>query len=141
MQTLSSQSVKRSNQPGPITWKAVPDFIQKALITEGCTLLKYQRERPKLVHIRFQYVPFAYQGDLYYLQRWSAHEWGVSPSQIIFPTEGPCSLELLSNGNLLSLVVKGAVAKFYGHFPDNSPLQSSPYTRRYTNGQILPLAG
>lgn len=141
MRSLNSQLPQRSNQTGPIAWNAVPDFIQKALTTEGCTLLKYQRERPKLVHIRFQYVPFAYQGDLYYLQRWSAHEWGVSPSQIIFPTEGPCSSEALNNGNLLSLVVKRAVAKFYGHFPDNSPLQPSPSTRRYTNGQMLPLAG
>ncbi|ESA32369.1 hypothetical protein N836_27650 [Leptolyngbya sp. Heron Island J] len=140
MQTLSSQPVQRSNQPGPITWKAVPDFIQRALTTEGCTLLKYQRKRPKLAHIRFQYVPLEYQGDLYYLQRWSHHEWGVSPSQIIFPTEGPCSLENLSNGNLLSLVVKRAVASFYGQFQDNSPLQPSPSNRRHA-GKSLPLAG
>ena len=140
MQMLSSQPVQRSNQPGPITWKAVPDFIQKALTSQGCTLLKYHRERPKLAHIRFQYVPLAYQGNLYYLQRWSRHEWGVSPSQIIFPAEGPCSLGDLSHGNLLSLIVKRAVASFYGQFPDDSPLQPSPSNRRQT-GKILPLAG
>ena len=140
MQMLNSQPAKRSDQPGLSSWKTVPDFIQKTLTAQGCTLLKYHRERPKLAHIRFQYMPFAYQGDLYYLQRWSHHEWGVSPSQIIFPSEGPCPLELLNNGNMLSSLVKTAVAKFYGDFPDNSPLHPFPSIRRYMNGEILPLA-
>lgn len=139
---LNSQPTRWSNQPGPITWNAVPDFIQKALITEGCTLLKHRRERPILApHIRFQYVPLAFQGELYYLQRWSHHEWGISPSKLIFPVEGACSMVVLSNGSLLSLLVKKAVASFYGDFPDNSPIQPTSSTRRYGNGGRLPLAG
>ncbi len=141
MQSLHSQPVKQSNQPGLSSWKTVPDFIQQTLTVQGCTLLKYHRDRPKLAHIRFQYMPFAYQGELYYLQRWSHHEWGVSPSQIIFPAEGACSLAVLSNGNMLSSLVKQAVAQFYGDFPDNSPFHPSPSPRRYRNSKTLPLAG
>ncbi len=138
---LDNQPVKWSAQPGPSTWKTVPDFIQKVLTAQGCTLLKYHLERPDLAHIRFQYLPFAYQSDLYYLQRWSRHEWGVSPSPIIFPSEGTCSMAALNNGNMLSSLVKHTVAKVYGDFPDNSPVHPSPSTERYMNGKPLPLAG
>ncbi|MBT9317663.1 hypothetical protein [Leptothoe spongobia] len=141
MQALNSQLAEWSSQPGPVSWEMVPDFIQKALTAEGCTLLKHRREHPLFAHIRFQYIPLAYQGDLYYLQRWSYHEWGVSPSQTIFSDEGSSSLNVLSNGSLLSLLVKKAVASFYGDLPDNSPLQSSSSAKRYTNGTMLPLAG
>lgn len=141
MHALNSQLAQWSNQPGSISWKMVPDFIQTVLATEGCTLLKHRCERPLLAHIRFQYAPLFYQGGLYYLQRWSCREWGVSPSQIIFPAEGPCPLECLDKGSQLSLLVKKAVANFYGDFPDNSPLQPSPSTKRYPNGKMLPLAG
>ena len=141
MQTVDSQLSKWSSQPGPISWKTVPDFIQKTLTAEGCALLRHRYEHPLLAHIRFQYVPLAYQGDLYYLQRWSRHEWGVSPSQMIFPDEHTCPLEILNNGSLLSLLVKKAIACFYGDFPDNSPLQPSPSNRRHPSSVILPLAG
>lgn len=134
------QACKSAYQTGLMPWTTVPDFIQTVLRTRGCTLLRHQCRRPHLKHIRFQYVPFAYQGDLYYLQKWSRDEWGVSPSQIIFPTEGACPFRLLNNGSLLSTVVKKAVAKFYGHFPDDFPLQPSS-SKRYTNAQVLPLAG
>ena len=139
MNTLSNKSVRCSNQPGQMTWKAVPEFMQRVLITQGCTLLRHQQQRPQSKHIRFQYVPFSYQGDLYYLQRWSRDEWGVSPSQIIFPEGGSCSLAVLDNGSMLSLLVKNAIAKFYGHFPDNSPFQPPLSTRR--QDKVLPLAG
>lgn len=135
-----SQTPKPVHQPGLMPWTTVPDFIQTVLRTRGCTLLRHQYRRPQLKHIRFQYVPFSYQGDLYYLQRWSRDEWGVSPSQVIFPDEGACPLKLLSNGSLLTTVVKKAVAKFYGHFPDDFSLQPSS-SRQHTNGQMLPLAG
>ncbi|MEM7794761.1 MAG: hypothetical protein AAF579_09945 [Cyanobacteria bacterium P01_C01_bin.118] len=138
-QPIRSQPIRWSNQPGPIAWDTVPGFIQKVLITEGCTLLKHCRERPLLPHIRFQYVPLAYQGELYYLQRWSHHEWGVSPSQLIFPAEGACSMGVLSNGSLLSQLVKKAVVRFYGDFPGNSPFQAS--IKRYSSGNMLSLAG
>ena len=141
METLSNNLVRCSNQPGQITWQAVPDFIQRVLTTQGCTLLRHRRERPQLSHIRFQYVPFAYQGNLYYLQRWSRDEWGVSPSQIIFPSEGPCPFALLDNGSLLSLLIKQAIANAHGHSPDNSPFQPPLSTRRPDNNNILPLAG
>ncbi|MEO0394627.1 MAG: hypothetical protein AAF243_01420 [Cyanobacteria bacterium P01_A01_bin.137] len=139
--TPTNKPTKWSNQPGSISWQTVPDFIQKTLSAQGCTLLKYHRERPQLAHIRFQYVSFAYQGDLYYLQRWSDHEWGVSPSQIIFPADGVCPLKTLSNGSLLSSLVKKSVARFFGHFPDNSPFQPSSSTSRHTQSKMLPLAG
>lgn len=139
MHALNSQPATGAKQPGPITWNTVPDFIQRALTTEGCTLLNHRRERPLAPHIRFQYAPLAYQGELYYLQRWSHHEWGVSPSQIIFPTEGPCSMTILNHSSLLSLLVKKAVANFYDDFPDNSPLR--PSHRRYGRGNRLLLAG
>ena len=134
-----SQPTRWSSQPGPMTWNTVPDFIQRTLTTEGCTLINQRHRHPLVSHIRFQYVPLAYQGELYYLQRWSHHEWGVSPSQIIFPTESPCSMAILSHGSLLSLAVKKAVANFYDDFPDHSPRQSS--TKRYGQGKKLPLAG
>lgn len=141
MDTLNNKPVRCSHQPGSISWKAVPDFIQKVLIDQGCILLNHRCERPQLTHIRFQYVPLSYQGVLYYLQRWSRDEWGVSPSPVIFPTEGPCSFNGLSNGSMLSLLVKQAVAKFYGHFPDNSPSEPPSSTRRYRKNNVLPLAG
>ena len=141
MDKLSNKPVRCSNQPGQISWKAVPDFIQKVLTTQGCTLLRHHRERPHLKHIRFQYVPLAYQGELYYLQRWSRDEWGVSPSQIIFPNEGSCPANMLSNGSMLSMLVKNAIATFYGHFPDNSPSHPPSSTRRYRDNETLPLAG
>ncbi|NEQ53664.1 MAG: hypothetical protein F6K11_26615 [Leptolyngbya sp. SIO3F4] len=141
MQKQSSHLVQWSSQPGPISWKTVPDFIQKVLTAEGCTLLKHYCQRPQLAHIRFQYLPLSYQGNLYYLQKWSCYEWGVSPSQLIFPAEGSCPFDVLSNGSLLSLVVKKAVSKFYGDSPDNSPLQPSPSTKRYTKNDVFPIAG
>lgn len=141
MMPTPNQTPIAAHQPGLMLWTTVPDFIQTVLKTQGCTLLRHQCRRPQLKHIRFQYVPFAYQGDLYYLQRWSRDEWGVTPSQIIFPAEGSCPLALLSNGSLLATVVKKAVANFYGHFSDDFSLQSSSSSRRYTNGQMLPLAG
>lgn len=145
MMLTSQQAPKQASptacQPGLMSWTTVPDFIQAALKTRGCTLLRHQRQRPQLKHIRFQYAPFAYQDNLYYLQKWSRDEWGVSPSQIIFPAEGACPFELLSNGSLLATVVKKAVAKFYGHFPDDFSLQLSSAGRRSINGQMLPLAG
>ncbi|MBX2864021.1 MAG: hypothetical protein KTR27_10725 [Leptolyngbyaceae cyanobacterium MAG.088] len=141
MKMLNNQPAKWSEQTGLSSWKTVPDFIKNALITQGCTLLKHHRNRSELAHIRFQYLPLAYQQDLYYLQKWSCHEWGVSPSQIIFPSEGNCPLDVLSNGNMLSCLVKNAVAKFYGDSPDNSPVHPSPSTRRYMNDKTLPLAG
>lgn len=136
-----NQATQYLNQPGPMPWGCVPDFIQTVLKDQGCTLLRHRRQWPQLKHIRFQFAPLAYEGDLYFLQRWSQHEWGVTPSQIIFPMEGPCLPKLLSNGSLLSEAVKRAVAIAYGDFPSDSPFQPSPSTRRYTHIKRFPLAG
>ncbi|MEA5466747.1 hypothetical protein [Leptothoe sp. PORK10 BA2] len=138
MESVNNTPIKWSKHPGAIAWKSVPDFIQTVLITEGCTLLKQPREQPQIPHIRFQYVPMTYQGNLYYLQKWSHHEWGVLPSQLIFPALGTCPFEALNNGSLLSSLVKKAVAKFYGHSLDNSPFQA--ISSRHNSEKILSLA-
>lgn len=140
MQALNNKATGYSHQSGPISWKTVPEFIQNALSTQGCTLLKHHRDHPHHKHIRFQYVPLSYQGCLYYLQKWSRDEWGVSPCQIIFPAEGACSFEALNDSSLLSSVVQNAVARFYGNFPEGSLLQPSLATQQYANGSPSPLA-
>ena len=140
MKKVDSKATGCSNQPGPISWQSVPEFIQKALAAQGCVLLRHRQQRPLLAHIRFQYTPFSYEGALYYLQCWSHDEWGVSPSPIIFPSEGSCSFDELNNGSLLSLTVKKAVAKSYGIFPDNSPSTPPSPTKQYDD-RLLPLAG
>ncbi|MEM9265403.1 MAG: hypothetical protein AAGA46_07760 [Cyanobacteria bacterium P01_F01_bin.13] len=139
MKKLDNKPVIGAHQPGPISWKSVPKFIQTALIAQGCILLQHHRQHPQRKHIRFQYVPLFYKGHLYYLQRWSHDEWGVSPSQLLFPDGSPCLFELLNHGSLLSLIVKKAVAKFYGLFPDDFPSQPSSVAGRDTD-KMLPLA-
>ena len=126
MQSVTNTSAQWSKHSGPITWQSVPDFIQMALIAEGCTLLQPQRQQAQLPHLRFQYIPLSYQGNLYYLQKWSLHEWGVSPSQLIFPADGACPFAALTHGSLLSSRVKKAVANFYGHSPNHSPFHLPP---------------
>ena len=141
MGTQNNKPARWSNQPGPIVWKVVPEFIQNTLSAQGCILLNHHHTWPLLKHIRFQYAPLSYRGCLYYLQRWSQHEWGVSPKQIIFPGDTACTLDTLSNGSLLSSLVKQAVAKSYGLCPNSLTVQSSLPTGRYTDGQMLSLAG
>ncbi|MEM1238754.1 MAG: hypothetical protein AAGI45_02830 [Cyanobacteria bacterium P01_H01_bin.26] len=141
MAIQNNKPARWSNQPGPIVWQVVPEFIQNTLRAQGCILLKHHHTWPVLKHIRFQYVPLSYRGCLYYLQRWSQHEWGVSPRQIIFPEDTVCTLETLSNGSLLSSRVKQAVAKSYGLCPDSLAVQLSFPTSRYTDDPMLSLAG
>ncbi len=138
MKTLDKKLVIGFNQPGPISWKSVPDFIQNALIAQGCILLHHPCKQPQLKHIRFQYVPLFYKGHLYYLQRWSHDEWGVSPSEILFPEGAPCMVEVLDHGSLLSLLVKKAVAQSYGLLPNDSPSQPSAATGQCAD-KMLPL--
>ena len=106
-------------KPSPMMWDLVPENIKAVLTKSGCLLLRHWTRRHHGAHIRFQYAPLAYQGDLYYLQRWAPVEWSVVPSQLIFPHEGwPATETTRSNGNLLSLKVRQAIADFY---PSNNP--------------------
>ena len=106
-------------KPSPMMWDLVPDTIKAVLTDLGCSLLKHWTRKHHAAYIRFQYAPFVYQGDLYYLQRWAPTEWSVVPSQLIFPHEGwPCSEITRSNGSLLSLNVRQAIADIY---PNGTP--------------------
>ena len=101
-----------SGKPSPMSWELVPELIKATLKTKGCSLLHHWRRRPHHLYVRFQYAPLVYQGDLFYLQRWAPAEWGVSPSQVIFPRPGwPCTEKALRNGGLLSQMVRDAVVK------------------------------
>lgn len=97
-------------KPSPMPWELVPELIKVALAVQGCSLLHHWKRRPHHLYVRFQYAPLVYQSDLFYLQRWASAEWGVSPSQIIFPRTGwPCTEKTLRNGSLLSQVVRDTV--------------------------------
>ena len=99
-------------KPSPMSWELVPELIKATLTAQGCSLLHHWKRRPHHLYVRFQYAPLVYQGDLFYLQRWAAAEWGISPSQIIFPRTGwPCTEKTLRNGSLLSQVVRDAVVR------------------------------
>lgn len=101
-------------KPSPMMWELVPDQIRAVLLHAGCLLLKHWTRRHHLSHVRFQYAPLVYEGDLFYLQRWAPVEWGVAPSQLIFPHEGwPCTEKTRTNGSLLSLKVRLAIASQY----------------------------
>ena len=101
-------------KPSPLMWKLVPAEIRDALLREGCYLLKQWERKPHDVHVRFQYAPLVYEGDLFYLQRWAPVEWGVSPSPVIFPCENwPLSEVTLRRGARLSQLVRWAVAAAY----------------------------
>ncbi|MGF1458125.1 MAG: hypothetical protein ACFBSG_03780 [Leptolyngbyaceae cyanobacterium] len=95
-------------------WDLVPDQLQLVLRQEGCLLLKHWVRKRHEAYIRFQYAPLTYQGALFYLQRWSATEWHVSPSQLIFPNDGwPCNEETLRHGSQLSILVRQAISLLY----------------------------
>ena len=101
-------------KPSPIMWDLVPDQIKDVLTQVGCLPLKHWTRRHHNSHVRFQYAPLVYAGDLFYLQRWAPVEWSVSPSQLIFPHEGwPCTEQTRTNGNFLSLRVRRAIAEQY----------------------------
>ncbi|MEO0489942.1 MAG: hypothetical protein AAFZ49_10355 [Cyanobacteria bacterium J06659_2] len=111
-QTLSKSLESNIIRPGPMSWEWVPQFIQDTLRAAGCIFFTAVNEINRLPHIRFQYAPLVFQGSLYYLQRWSIHEWGVSPSQVLFPESGGCPLTVLSAGGFLTQRVKAAVRQF-----------------------------
>lgn len=103
-------------KPSPMSWQLAPELIKAALTAQGCSLLHHWKRRPHHLYVRFQYAPLVYQADLFYLQRWASAEWGVSPSQIIFPRKGwPCTEKALRNGSLLSQVVRDAVVRLLSH--------------------------
>ncbi|MDA0674611.1 MAG: hypothetical protein O3C67_13025, partial [Cyanobacteria bacterium] len=86
-------------KPSPMQWALVPDPIQTVLRDAGCLLLKHWSRRHHHAHVRFQYAPLVYQGDLFYLQRWATVEWNVAPSQLIFPHPGwPCTETTRTHG-------------------------------------------
>lgn len=122
--TISQASRYPKNLPGPgkpspMQWELVPTQIQAVLLNEGSTLLKHWTRRQHYAYVRFQYAPLVYKGDLLYLQRWSATEWHVSPSQLIFPHEGwPCTEQTRRNAGKLSFLVRRAIAEL---FPDFHP--------------------
>jgi len=112
-------------KPSPMMWELVPTQIKSVLLNEGSTLLKHWTRRQHYSYVRFQYAPLVYKGDLFYLQRWSATEWHVSPSQLIFPHEGwPCTEQTRCNGGKWSFLVRRTIAEL---FPD--PLLS--FSDRY----------
>lgn len=95
-------------------WELVPDQIKEVLLRAGCLPLKHWTRRHHHSHVRFQYAPLVYQGDLFYLQRWAPIEWAVSPSQAIFPHEGwPCTEKTRRKGSFLSLQIRYAIAEQY----------------------------
>ena len=113
-------------KPSPMMWELVPTQIKAVLQQEGCNLLRHWARRQHRSYIRFQYAPLVYQGDLFYLQRWSATEWHVSPSQLIFPNEGwPCSELTRQHGGHLSLLVRRTIAQLFPdpvlHVSDRAP--------------------
>ncbi|MBF2035846.1 MAG: hypothetical protein IGR92_10275 [Leptolyngbyaceae cyanobacterium T60_A2020_046] len=106
-------------KPSSISWRWVPAEIRAALEDHGCLLLRHWTRRPHTLHVRFQYAPFLYLGELFYLQRWSAVEWAVSPSQIIFPHPGwPCSELTRRHGAELSDLVRQTVTTLYPNTGD-----------------------
>ncbi len=99
-------------KPSPLSWQLVPALVKTALTDKGCSLLHHWKRRPHHLYVRFQYAPLVYQGDLFYIQRWASAEWGVSPSQIIFPRNGwSCPEKALRHGSLLSQVVRKAIVE------------------------------
>lgn len=111
-QTLAKAFENEGACPGLMSWAQVPQFIQAVLRAEGCTFFAPVNDINRLPHIRFQYAPLVFQGSLYYLQRWSIHEWGISPSQVLFPESGGCPLAVLSAGSFLAQRIKAAVRRF-----------------------------
>jgi len=88
-------------------WELVPEPIKAVLRAEGCLFLEHWTRRHHGFHVRFQYAPLVYQGELFYLQRWAPVEWSLVPSQLIFPHEGwPCSEQTRRHGNRLFLQVR-----------------------------------
>jgi hypothetical protein len=108
------QQLPGPGKPSPLMWKLVPAAIRDVLMREGCFLIKQWERKPHDVHVRFQYAPLVYQGDLFYLQRWAPVEWGVSPSPVIFPSENwPLAETTLRKGAFLSQMVRQVVAEIY----------------------------
>ena len=107
-------SLPGPGKPSPMKWELVPDQIQEVLIRAGCLPIRHWSRRHHSSYVRFQYAPFVYEGDLFYLQRWAPVEWGVSPSQLIFPHESwPCTEKTRTNGNFLALKVRRTIAEHY----------------------------
>ncbi|MEL6401098.1 MAG: hypothetical protein AAFO87_15960 [Cyanobacteria bacterium J06607_6] len=112
-------------KPSPMRWDLVPKPIRMVLLDAGCLLLKHWTRRHHDAHVRFQYAPMVYNGDLYYLQRWARVEWNVSPSQLLFPHEGwPCTEKTRRDGSHLSLLVREAIAHLYSDAADHASHQS-----------------
>ncbi|NET37995.1 MAG: hypothetical protein F6K19_39360 [Cyanothece sp. SIO1E1] len=108
------QCLPSPGKPSPMSWALVPEIIKDALAAQGCSFLHHWQRKPHHLYVRFQYAPLVFQGHLFYLQRWAPAEWGVSPSQIVFPRSGwICTEETLSHGSLLSQVVRDAVIQMY----------------------------
>lgn len=124
-------------KPSPMMWNLVPHDIRTTLLESGCLLLKHWTRRHHDAHIRFQYAPLVYQGDLYYLQRWAPVEWSVVPSQLIFPHEGwPCYETTRSNGNLLSLKVRWAIVQRSSTDPSEVLCNSRPMAGQPTSDDL-----
>jgi hypothetical protein len=118
-------------KPSPMMWELVPDQITEVLMRAGCRLLKHWTRRHHHSHVRFQYAPLVYKGDLFYLQRWAPVEWAVAPSQLIFHHEGwPCTEKTRTHGNFLSLMVRRAIAEQY---PSPELSFSRAFNRVYGN--------
>jgi hypothetical protein len=101
-------------KPSPLMWKLVPSEISAILLREGCFLIKQWGRKPHHVHVRFQYAPLVFEGDLFYLQRWAPIEWSVSPSGVIFCRENwPLTELTLRRGAYLSTLVRDVVARLY----------------------------
>lgn len=129
-----SQYPKRLPGPGkpsPMMWELVPTEVKTILLNAGSTLLKHWARRQHYAYVRFQYAPLVYKGELFYLQRWSATEWHVSPSQLIFPHEGwPCTEETRRHASNLSILVRRAIAEL---LPDSQPSFSDRFQSSLTS--------
>ncbi|MEM6716664.1 MAG: hypothetical protein AAF827_16800 [Cyanobacteria bacterium P01_D01_bin.6] len=118
LETQSPVRLPGPGKPSPMMWQLIPTQLKAVLVNEGCMLLKHWERRQHYAYVRFQYAPLVYLGDLFYLQRWSATEWHVSPSQLIFPHDGwPCTEKTRQHGSHLSFLVRRKIAEL---FPDPS---------------------
>jgi hypothetical protein len=101
-------------------WKLVPADIVETLLREKCFLIKQWERKPHALHVRFQYAPLVFEGELFYLQRWAPVEWGVSPSAVIFPNEKwPLTETTLQRGAYLSVLVRTVIARLYPNYPSS----------------------
>jgi hypothetical protein len=108
------QQLPAPGKPSPLMWKLVPSEIRLVLLQQGCFLIKQWDRKPHQVHVRFQYAPMVFDGELFYLQRWAPVEWSVSPSGVIFCRENwPVTEITLRRGAYLANRVRQVVAQLY----------------------------